>query len=290
MKTYVTTSRSIVALAAAVAMLVASPVLAWSSTVEGFTEPYRQIDVAAAEPGIVTALHVREGDVVRQGQLLATLDLEVLVATRKIAEASKEAQGAVQVATARLELKQNRWIRLRELLAEGHANPEEVTVAEKEFQIAAAELVIAKEDRLIKAHEYARIEAQIERRHIRSPIHGVVTQIHKEVAEYVASTDPNVVTVVQCDRLRAFFPVPAAEGEKLTANQKVVLTFADGLAPAAGTIEFVSPVIDPESKSVQVKVLLDNARGTYRSGMSCSMSLPTATQPVAAIGSRTLPP
>lgn len=273
---------TIVLLVTAVPPVGVHDLFAESLTVEGFTEPYRRIDVAAAEPGVITALHVREGDLVEPAQLLATLDLEILVATRNTAEASMHAQGAQQVATARLALKQARLARLRELMDKGHANPEEVANAEKEVQIAEAELTIAKEDRLLKAREYARIEAQIERRHIRSPMRGVVTEIHKEVAEYVSSTDPNVITIVQCERLRAFFAVPAAATRKLSADQNVELIFTDGLPQAEGSIEFVSPVINPESRTVQLKVIFDNTRGIYRSGLSCSLLLPTAVQPVAA--------
>jgi RND family efflux transporter MFP subunit len=276
---------TLVLLVTTVLLIGGDHLFAESLTVEGFTEPYRRIDVAAAEPGVITALHVREGDVVHPEQLLATLDLDILIATRKMAEASMHAQGSLQVATARLALKQARLARLRELKDDGHANSEEVATAEREVQVAEAELTIAKEDRLIKAHEYARIEAQIERRHIRSPIRGIVTEIHKEIAEYVSTTDPNVITIVQCDRLRAFFAVPAAATAKLSANQNVELVFSDGLPPVGGSIEFVSPVINPESRTVQLKVVFDNARGVYRSGLSCSMLLQPAAQPVAAQGS-----
>ena len=245
-----------------------------ATNIDGFTEPYRNIQVAAAEPGVITALHVREGDTVKPGQLLATLDIEVLEAARKVAEAGKSSQGAIQSATARLDLKRNRLARLRELLASGHANPEEVAVAEADVLIAAADLLAAREDQAIKTHEWERIEAQIERRHVRSPIDGVVTHIHKDISEYVAATEPQVMTIVQCDRLRAFFPVPAASAQRLAARQQVQVTFSDGLPPALGTVEFVSPVIDPESGNVRVKVTLDNARGTYRGGLPCSLALP----------------
>ena len=50
--------------------------------VEGFTQPYRTINVAAVEVGIITAIDVREGDVVSRGQILATLDQEVLEARK----------------------------------------------------------------------------------------------------------------------------------------------------------------------------------------------------------------
>ena len=41
--------------------------------VESFTEPFRRVDLAPAEPGTVATIQVREGDSVRKGQVLATL-------------------------------------------------------------------------------------------------------------------------------------------------------------------------------------------------------------------------
>ncbi|MCA9168601.1 MAG: efflux RND transporter periplasmic adaptor subunit, partial [Planctomycetales bacterium] len=54
-------------------------VLAWPTVanaveIQGFTEPYQDIDVAAAEAGIVEAIHVSEGDRVHENQLLLQLD------------------------------------------------------------------------------------------------------------------------------------------------------------------------------------------------------------------------
>ena len=38
---------------------------------DGFTEPYHDIEVAAAEMGLIAAIEVKEGDNVVSGQLLA---------------------------------------------------------------------------------------------------------------------------------------------------------------------------------------------------------------------------
>ena len=63
---------------------------ATATSFEGFTEPYRKIEVAAAEAGVVEKLSVREGDRVAKGQTLATLDTDVLVVSQKIATANTE--------------------------------------------------------------------------------------------------------------------------------------------------------------------------------------------------------
>jgi len=244
-----------------------------AADVDGFTEPYRTINVSAAEQGIITDMLVKEGDTVHKGQILATLDMDVLEAAKEIAKAGKESLGRIKSATAALELKKERCQKIQELKTAGHAHPEEVLRAETELKIAEAELLAAKEEQNIRELEYTRIETQIERRKIISPIDGFVTRIHKEVSEYVAATDPVVLTIVQCDRLKIMFPVPAAEAPRFSSGKKIAINFPEDVGAAEGLIEAVSQVTDPESGTVRVKVVLDNSHGRYRSGMACFLKL-----------------
>jgi RND family efflux transporter MFP subunit len=268
-------SRMMVMIVAVLAMSVHS---LRANDVDGFTEPYRTINVAAAEQGVITSLLVKEGDTVHKGQLLATLDSDVWEAAKEIAKAGQDSMGRIKSATAALELKKERLEKIEELQAEGHAHPEEVMRAKTDLEIAEAELLAAREDQIIKSLEYARIQTQLERRKIVSPIDGVVTKIHKEVSEYVAATDPAVLTVVQCSRLKIIFPVPAPDAAYITVGQKIPVNFPGGMENAEGIVEVVNPVTDPESGTVRVKVVLDNAKGHYRSGMGCFLKMDTLSQ------------
>ena len=106
---------------AAVLVINGNPLRA--NDVDSFTEPYRTINVSAAEQGIITELFVKEGDTVRQGQLLATLDMDVLEAAKEIAKAGKESMGRIKSATAAVELKKERFQKLQELQADGSRAP-----------------------------------------------------------------------------------------------------------------------------------------------------------------------
>jgi RND family efflux transporter MFP subunit len=266
-----------------------------ANDVDSFTEPYRTINVSTAEQGIITKLLVKEGDTVHEGQLLATLDMDVLEAAKEIAKAGKDSLGRIKSATAAVDLKKERFEKLQALQEEGHAHPEEVLRAKTELEIAQAELLAAEEDKKIKELEFSRIETQIERRKITSPIDGVVTKIHKEVSEEVAATDPIVMTIVQCDQLKVVFPVAATEAGRFSVGQKVAVNFSGGAGATKGLIEVVSHVTDPESGTVRVKVVIDNAQKRYRSGMSCFLAVthlaltpsptaPMTTTPTAEMG------
>ena len=78
--------------------------MAVAREIDGFTEPYRDIDVAAPEMGQIDRLEVREGDRVKAGQVLARLDDEVWKASLEVARAAMESAGRVEAAEAELRL------------------------------------------------------------------------------------------------------------------------------------------------------------------------------------------
>jgi RND family efflux transporter MFP subunit len=250
--------------------------------VEGVTEPFRSIDVAAAEPDVIGMIHVKEGDLVKRGQLLAQLDLTVLNSSLKIAQTRAQMHGEVDAAAAEFHFKRDRLLKLQELGETGSARNVELQRAQLETVIAESTLLMAKESQIIAAMEVERIEAQIERRRLRSPIDGVVTQVYKDVAEIVTGNEPKVLSVVQLNPLRAVFSVPAESAETLQVGQRVGLKFSESGTRVEWAVEFVSPVNDAESGTILVKVLLENGAEKYRSGVRCLLELPGNRRPFPA--------
>ena len=253
-----------------------------ASTIEGFTEPYRRIDIAPAEPGIIAAIDVREGDAVRSGQQLASLDCDVLKIALEIARTSRDALGRQRAAVAERELRRVRLAKLEELRPRGHASGEEVERARADLEVAEANVLAIEEQNRIDSLECAKTEALIERRIMRSPIDGVVTRVFRDEREFVTGNNPTVMTVVQLNPLRATFSVPTALALRLQAGQAVKLTFPDAEKSAEGKVELVSPITEAESGTVRVKVLLDNAQNQHRCGLRCLLEMDGApSAPVA---------
>lgn len=241
---------------------------------DGFTEPFREIDVASPEPGIIMQMAVREGEQVRAGQVLTVLDNEVHAALLAIAEQSKQAQGRLEALQAELGLRQDRMQQFEKLMKLGHARQEEIGKAHMELEIAEAQVKAAREDLLIKDLEYRKIKVQLDRRTITSPIDGVVTLLHKDVGEFVAPNTPEIMTVVQLDPLLATFSILSPQAEKLALNQTVKIRFPVSRRVVEGQVTFISPVTDAESGMVRVKVRVANPNGKTRSGERCLIQFP----------------
>lgn len=262
--------------AALIGLLIAAfahPSPAHGGQVDGFTEPYRTIHVAAAEPGIVARVSVGEGDRVRQGQLLATLDSDVLTASLRIAQAQVESIGRLAAARAEQKLCTTRLEKLRRLRADGHATQSELERAETDLEIARAKLLLAEEQRKIYALERQRIEAQIQRRKIRSPADGVVIKVHREQGEAVLAGDPTILTLVQLNPLRARLSVSAGQSAGLKVGQTVDVVFPETGRQARATVRIIAPVTDATSGTVSVTVDIDNSQGLYRSGVRCAVEI-----------------
>lgn len=246
---------------------------AQGQAVEGFTEPYRTVELAAPEPGTITSLVVREGDAVKQGQLVAALDVEILQASLEIARARAESTARLDSALAEAAMRRARLEKLAALAASGNARIQEVERARADVEIAEAAVCLAREERLLASLECKRVEAQIERRMLRSPFDGVVAAIHRRESEQVTALEPAVMTLVQLDPLCVHFSIPGGQAAALAAGQQVKLLFAGAPRKAQGRIEWVSPVTDKASGTVKVKVVLANPQGAFRSGVRCRLQL-----------------
>ena len=252
---------------------------------EGFTEPYRTAAVAAAESGVLTALRVRPGERVGTGRVLAVLDAGVLGAAKTIAEADAAATAARDAAAVELRLKERRLAALRELSAAGVGNREEVERAVADVDLAAAAVRRADEQLRRAALEVDRIAAQLDRRSVRAPWAGTVISTAREAGEAVSPSDPVILTLADLTRLRCVFLPSTAEAARLRPGGPVTVSVRDpahrggerhgeevrGWRPVTGAVEFVSPVIDAESDTVRVEVVLPNADGALRSGVRCRL-------------------
>ena len=66
---------------------------------------------------MLVKLAVREGEAVRRGQLLGTLDHELLVVALRIATLQKDARGELDTATAEVDIRKHRLDKLTPLRA-----------------------------------------------------------------------------------------------------------------------------------------------------------------------------
>jgi len=213
------------------------------------------VEVRAEISGKITQIHFQEGTALRRGDLLVSIN-------------DAELRASLQRATHRRELAELKAHRLATLVNRGG-------VPQQEYDIAASELAVI-------GAEVAVIEAQLEHTQIRAPFDGVVGL--RAVSEGALVTPATRIASFQrLDRLKVDFSVPEKYAYRLDPAGAVVVTVAGRTAPLAGRIQAIEPLVDPATRTLQVRARCENPGGVLFSGGFVSVRLALTEVPDAIL-------
>lgn len=210
--------------------------------ISGNLRPIETVSVRARIEGDLIALNVREGDFVREGQVLAEFEASEQVAALRSAEAD-ELAARTDASTAQWNLDQT-----KELFQAGAVAERDLRAAEQTALTAKARFAAA-ESRVKAAISLSRDTKVL------APVTGMVERRTVENGERV-SRGAALFTVVRSDMLELAAAVPARRASALQRGLEVRFT-ADGRA-IEGRVARISPTIDLQSQSITVFVQVPN--------------------------------
>lgn len=243
--------------------------------------------VAARIPGMVTALHVREGDRVRKGQLLATLDAREHLAQAAGAEASAdEAIRGVDEALARRKLADTTFERYKKLYDEQALTRQEFEQKQTERELAH-QAVERAEARLRQAREGGRaFKAVAEHARIVAPFSGIIVSRPVNLGASVFPGQP-LMTIEDQGSYQLELSVPESHRREITPGMPVTVTLDALNTSIKSRIAEIVPAVDPVTRTLAAKVPLSGhglASGMFGRG---SINLP-ATSSAILVPSRAL--
>ena len=238
---------------------------------EGFTEPKYDIMVAATEIGRLEKLLVEIGDEVEAGQIVGELENSLQQSAVQIAELQSNLQGELEGSRAELELQRSRTSLLRQLAKDRMARPDELARAETDLRIAAAKLLAAEEQLKLRKLELERYRLQLERRLVRIPMNGVISEIFHRTGEYITPTEPAVVRLLVLDKLYGVFNVPVEEIKTIQVGTPTRVYLRSQGKAVNAKVYSISPAIDGESGTVQLRVELENPKRSLLAGDRCTL-------------------
>lgn len=220
----------------------------------GTLTPFTEATLKAKVPGELVQVAVREGESVKQGQLLARIDpteVQARVAGR---------QADVAAARAQLVWAQKNRDTQRALLDKAFISQNAFDNIQSNYDVALAKLRAA-EAELVVARKSLGDAVLV------APFAGMVAQRHAQAGERVA-LDARIITVVDLARLQLEAAVPAVEISRLRVDQAVAFR-VDGFAERvfSGRIERINPATVSGSRSVNVYAVIDNTDGVLRGGL-----------------------
>ncbi len=229
-------------------------------------------DIAAVVNQRLVTVHVAEGEQVKKGQLLGTLEYALSKAEFQAAKAIADDQSAVNVALIDAAEAQSRLERFHAALATGAGNEMEVRQAKDNYKKAMA-IVDRERSQLVRAQKTAETAAaKVDAYIIRAPFSGIITEQHVSVGNMVETGHP-IFSIVAADALKIELNLPLPLFGKLKAGEVYEMT---GGVPVSkdvkAKLKFVSPVIDSASQSFRCVFTIDNRELGLPAGFPIQLS------------------
>jgi len=215
-------------------------------TLPGTTEALHDVTVGAERGGRVEWVGPTEGDMVRQGEVLAKIDM-------------KKAEADLAKARSSYELAVKQAQRRKELRAKNLLSQEELDQANTELEAATSDLTQA--------------QVYYDQGLVKSPIAGRVNDLAVDPGEYV-NTGQAVAELVNVSHIRINVNVPELDVRYLNVGQPVKIT-VDAYPGETwdGEVDFVAYKADEGTKTFRTRVVVDNADGRIRPGMLARVRL-----------------
>lgn len=242
----------------------------YPATIKGIQD----IEIRPKVSGFITKVHVDEGDFVRRGQVLFSIDRVQYEAAVKSAEAAVRV-ARTTVSTQKLTVKNKKMLHEKKIISDYDMEMAENQLASAEAQLASARA------QLIDARNNLSFCS------VTSPSDGVVGTIPYRVGSLVSSSTAEALTTVSnISKMYVYFSMTekqlleytkGTDGVKgaLAAIPAVNLQLADGSTyDQTGKVTNVSGVIDITTGSVSMRATFDNPQKILRSGGSGSVVIP----------------
>ena len=275
-----------------------------SVNVIGNVEAYSTISVKSQIGGEITKVSFQEGDYVKQGDLLFTIDPRAYEAAVSQAQANllrdtaaqKQAEANLARDSANEKYAQSQATRYQTLFESGvvsreqndqmrsNADALEQTIAADKAAIdsAKAQIVASK-----AAVENATV--QLSYTSIRSPIDGRTGNLAVKQGNVVAANTVELVTIAQVRPIYVTFSVPEAqlgEVKKYMAESKLpvsAMSQDDTTHRATGVLTFVDNSVDPTTGTIKLKGTFENDDRQLWPGEFVRVSLRLTTHPNAIV-------
>jgi multidrug efflux system membrane fusion protein len=240
-------------------------------TVQGFNT----VVVRTRVDGQIDKIAFKEGQLVKEGDLLAHIDPRPFQAALDQAKA-KKAQDEANLANANLDLQ--RYTKLGDFATRQQTDTQRSTVLQVTAQIAADDAAISN------------AQTQLDYTTIKAPISGVAGLRQVDQGNIVnASTQTGIVTIAQIEPIAVIFTAPEQQLVDINEAQaqqplKVIALSTDGKRTLSeGMLSVVNNTVDTTSGTIRLKAVFDNKDHVLWPGLSVSTRLLVTTMKDAVV-------
>ena len=259
---------STIELAASDVVTVKTVKLSQGLAISGALKAVNSAIIKARVPGELQGLTVREGDLVKAGQVVARVD------ATEYSSRVRQAQEQADSARAQIDIAQRQFDNNRALVQQGF-------ISRTALDTSSSNLVAAQAN-----HKAAIASVEVARKSVddtvlRSPITGIVSQRLAQPGERIG-VDARVLEVVDLSRIELEAAISAADSADVVVGQTAQLRIEGASQSVAAKVVRINPSAQAGSRSVLLYLAVANPAG-LRQGLFAQGTLGTAERSVLAV-------
>jgi RND family efflux transporter MFP subunit len=227
--------------------------------------PYQEIELHSKVTGFIDAMKVEVGDVMKEGQLIASLDIpESKIELEHAVAEERRSHADLDRASATYDEAHLTFTRIS---ATDHAQPhliaaQELDTARVHDRSTAAALESAKEQVKVAESEVKRYQTMVDYTRITAPFAGVITKRHADVGTLIqagtsSGTSP-VVRLSQNDKLRVVFPVSISFVSQIRVGDPVEVRIPSLDRTIKGAVARFTRKVETSTRTMEAEVDLPN--------------------------------
>ncbi|MDD2963580.1 MAG: efflux RND transporter periplasmic adaptor subunit [Bacteroidales bacterium] len=225
--------------------------------IQGKVDGEDNISVSSQAPGQVTAIHVKEGDAVRKGQVLVDLDVKVL---RQSLEQVK-----TQYEFAKTVFEKQKYLWEKKIGSE-------------------IQYLQAKNNKEALEQNIATLKDQIEMSRIVAPISGTIEELPMKVGQMISPGTPgSAIRIVNMSRAKIVADLGESYAAKVRVGNETHISFPDFNEEIVTKLSFSSKYIDPTNRTFKAECWIDNNKYELRANMIATMKINDYTSDSALV-------
>lgn len=246
----------------------------------GYLTSEKTVDLVGRVNGTLQTIAYTPGSRVRQGQMLFLIEPTVYQ------DDVRQAEAALNTARANLEYAQNNYARMQEALK---------TDAVSQIQVLQSKSNVATSQAAVSNAEAALNTARTNLSYctVRAPFNGTISRNLIDAGSYVnGGVQPvTLATIYKDDYLYTYFNVTdnqwlamlMQQGGDSMPRQVNVSLGKDGILNYPAKLDYLSPNVDLNTGTLNIRANLDNPKGILKSGLYVSITLPYGKQKNAVL-------
>jgi multidrug efflux pump subunit AcrA (membrane-fusion protein) len=244
-------------------------------TTTGFTRPSKKSKVAFPGVGIVNKIPVKEGEVVKSGQLLMNQLDTIEQKELELLQMQAKSTAKIRASEFDLEVKKVVLERRKKMIANNSASLQELEEAQLNVNLAEKNLEAAREEKEQAAKKAEAQQAKIDQMKLLAPFNGQVLKITANLGEASGpQSQDGAITIVDNSTLWIDVPeLPTHMVDQLKMDQVLEVKYAQDTQWQKAKVIYFAPEADPGGQTRMFRLELANANNAA-SGQQVSVKLP----------------